>query len=47
LEDCAYKDIAEILGVPMGTVKSKIARGIGQLQKILADDISAADQTKN
>jgi len=47
LEDCAYKDIAEILGVPMGTVKSRIARGIGQLQKILAEDISAADQTKN
>jgi RNA polymerase sigma-70 factor (ECF subfamily) len=47
LEDCAYKDIAEILGVPMGTVKSRIARGIGQLQKILADDIAAANQTKS
>ncbi len=45
LEDCAYKDIAEILGVPIGTVKSRIARGIGQLQRILADDYSEAGPT--
>jgi RNA polymerase sigma-70 factor (ECF subfamily) len=38
LENCAYKDIARILGVPMGTVKSRIARGIAQLQKILVND---------
>ena len=35
LEDCAYKDIAEILNVPLGTVKSRIARGISQLKGIL------------
>ena len=36
LEDYAYKDIAVILGIPLGTVKSRIARGIVQLQKMLA-----------
>jgi len=35
LEDCAYKEIAEILNIPMGTVKSRMARGIAQLQTIL------------
>jgi RNA polymerase sigma-70 factor (ECF subfamily) len=32
LEDCSYREISEILQVPVGTVKSRIARGIGQLR---------------
>lgn len=35
LEDISYKEISEILGVPMGTVKSRLSRGIDQLQQLL------------
>jgi RNA polymerase sigma-70 factor (ECF subfamily) len=38
LEDYSYKAIAEILGVPIGTVKSRIARGVAQLREILSVD---------
>lgn len=38
LEDWSYKDIAVILEVPVGTVKSRIARGVGQLREMLSDD---------
>ncbi len=35
LEDYSYNDIATILEVPLGTVKSRIARGIAQLRNLV------------
>ena len=43
LEDYSYKDIAVILEVPIGTVKSRIARGLSQLRGILLADAPFLD----
>jgi RNA polymerase sigma factor (sigma-70 family) len=37
MEDYSYKEIAEILGVPLGTVQSRISRGMAQLQQLILD----------
>ena len=38
LEDHSYRDIAVVLDVPIGTVKSRIARGIAQLRELSLTD---------
>ena len=35
LQDYSYKEIAEILGVPLGTVKTRLARGLERLHQLL------------
>lgn len=37
LEDLAYKEIAEVLDIPIGTVMSRLARGKAQLKSVLSE----------
>ena len=37
LEDYSYNEIAEILGIPLGTVKSRLTRGLQRLHHLLSN----------
>lgn len=45
LEDHPYEEIAEILEMPLGTVKSRLSRGIAHLRQLLAQDLAAGERT--
>lgn len=40
LQDCSYNEIAEVLEIPLGTVKSRLTRGLARLHQSLADKIN-------
>jgi RNA polymerase sigma-70 factor (ECF subfamily) len=45
LEDYSYKEIAGILDIPLGTVKSRIARGLVQLHQLISRAAPAVRQS--
>lgn len=46
LEDCSYNEIAAILNIPLGTVKSRMARGLVQLHGLLNKESSVKQKPK-
>ena len=47
VEDCTYQEIADILGVPMGTVMSRIARGRKRLYTHLVEKSGASSRSES
>jgi RNA polymerase sigma-70 factor (ECF subfamily) len=47
LEDLSYAEIAEVTGVPIGTVMSRLARGRAMLAKELLPPKSAEEQSRS
>ena len=46
MEDCSYQEIADMLEVPIGTVKSRMARGLAQLKHIFAGSDPSRNQPR-
>jgi RNA polymerase sigma-70 factor (ECF subfamily) len=46
LEDYSYNEIAAILEIPLGTVKSRIARGLAQLKALVLRELSSPSKSK-
>jgi RNA polymerase sigma-70 factor (ECF subfamily) len=44
LEDYSYNEIASILEIPLGTVKSRIARGLAQLKELVLRKAAPPDK---
>ncbi len=47
LQECSYLEIAEVLEVPMGTVKSRLTRGLQKLYLLLTDEPARPRPTRN
>ena len=45
LEDCSWQEMAEILEEPIGSVKSRLARGLAQFQEILSGSAAGNNPT--
>jgi len=46
MEELSYREIASIIGVPMGTVMSRISRGANRLHQNLAPQVDAEANSK-
>lgn len=47
LEDFSYEEISQTLQLPLGTVKSRLSRGVAQLRRLLGGDIQTEKGTSH